>query len=183
MNRSLIKFITDFGPLLIFFIVYYKSDKNLITAIPPLIIATLIAVAIVYMLEKKIPYVPLLGALLISIFGGLTIFFKNPIFLYLKPTVINIIFAIVLFFGKVFFNRNFLKIFFEKSLKLEEIGWSKLLNRWIVFFIILALINELVWRTQTEEFWINFKVWGILSLTFIFTVFQVGLIQKYKKNE
>ena len=75
MNRSLIKFITDFGPLLIFFIVYYKSDKNLITAIPPLIIATLIAVAIVYMLEKKIPYVPLLGALLISIFGGLTIFF------------------------------------------------------------------------------------------------------------
>ena len=93
MNKSLIKFITDFGPLLIFFIVYYKSDKNLITAIPPLIIATLIAVAIVYMLEKKIPYVPLLGALLISIFGGLTIFFKNPIFLYLKPTVINIIFA------------------------------------------------------------------------------------------
>ena len=76
MNRSLIKFITDFGPLLIFFIVYYKSDKNLITAIPPLIIATLIAVAIVYMLEKKIPYVPLLGALLISIFGGLTIFLR-----------------------------------------------------------------------------------------------------------
>ena len=84
MNKSFVKFLTDFGPLLIFFGVYYKNDKNLIIAIPPLIIATLIAVFIVYILEKKIPYVPLIGALLISIFGGLTIFFNNPIFLYLN---------------------------------------------------------------------------------------------------
>ena len=80
MNKSFIKFLADFGPLLIFFTVYYKSDKNLISAIPPLIVATIIAVSIVYIMEKKIPYVPLIGAFLISIFGGLSIFFKNPIF-------------------------------------------------------------------------------------------------------
>ena len=84
MNKSLIKFLTDFGPLLIFFTVYYKSDKSLIAAIPPLIVATLIAVFVVYMIEKKVPYVPLIGAFIISIFGGLTIIFKNPIFIYLK---------------------------------------------------------------------------------------------------
>ena len=153
------------------------------TAIPPLIISTLIAVFIVYILEKKIPYIPLIGAVLISVFGGLTIFFKNPIFLYLKPTIINMIFAIVLWGGKMFSNKNLLKIFFQNSIKLEEIGWDKLMYRWVVFFIFLAILNEAVWRTQSEEFWVNFKVWGILPLTFIFTAFQVPLIQKYKKNE
>ena len=183
MNKSLIKFITDFSPLLIFFVVYYKSDKNLIIAIPPLIIATLIAVFIVYFLEKKIPYVPLVGAVIISVFGGLTIFFKNPVFLYLKPTIINILIAIILFGGKIIFNKNLLKVFLQKSIRLEKIGWDKLMYRWIAFFIFLAILNEAVWRTQSEEFWVNFKVWGILPLTFIFTAFQVPLIQKYKKNE
>ncbi len=183
MNKSFIKFVTDFGPLLIFFAVYYKSNKNLITAIPPLIIATLIAVAIVYILEKKIPYVPLVGAVLISVFGGLSIFFNNPIFLYLKPTIINIIFAIVLLIGKLIFKKNFLEVFFKGSIKLEILGWDKLLYRWVSFFIFLAILNEIVWRTQSEEIWVNFKVWGILPITFIFTLFQVPLIQKYKKNE
>ena len=92
MNKSLIKFITDFGPLLIFFIIYYNSGKNLKVAIPPLIIATIVAVVIVWFLEKKIPYVPLLGGILISLFGGLTIYFNNPVFIYMKPTIINILF-------------------------------------------------------------------------------------------
>ena len=111
MNKSFIKFLADFGPLLIFFIIYYKGGKNLIIAIPPLIVATLIAVIVIYFLEKKIPYVPLVGAILISVFGGLTIFFDNPIFIYLKPTVINILFAIGLLIGKLFFDKNFLKLF------------------------------------------------------------------------
>ena len=174
---------TDFGPLLIFFAVYYNGGKNLTTAIPPLIGATLLAVLIVYFLEKKIPYIPLVGAILISVFGGLTIFFNNPIFIYLKPTVINILFAIGLLLGKLFFNKNFLKLFFKGSIKLEEIGWNKLMYRWVFFFIFLAILNEIVWRTQTEEIWINFKVWGILPITFIFTAFQVPLIKKYKINE
>ena len=182
MNKSFIKFVADFGPLFIFFLVYYKSNKSLITAIPPLIVATLIAVAVIYIIEKKIPYVPLLGAFLISFFGGLSIFFKNPIFLYLKPTIINIIFGITLLIGRLFFNKNFLKLFFKKSINLNELGWDKLLFRWVFFFIFLAILNEIIWRTQTEEIWVNFKVWGILPLTLIFTIFQIPLIQKHKKD-
>ena len=182
MNKSFVKFLTDFGPLLIFFIAYYKSGNNLIVAIPPLIVATIIAIIIVYILEKRIPYIPLLGGLLISFFGGLTIYFQNPIFIYLKPTIINIVFAFTLFIGKVFFKKNFLKIFFKGSLKLEEIGWNKLMYRWIGFFIFLAILNEIVWRTQGQEAWVNFKVWGILSLTFVFTAFQIPLINKYKNE-
>ena len=180
MNKSLLKFITDFGPLLIFFTVYYKSGNNLQLAIPPLIIATLIAVIINYIAEKKIPYVPLVGGIIISIFGGLTLYFNNPIFLYMKPTIINIIFAFVLIFGKVLLKKNLLKVFFNNALQMDEIGWDKLNNRWVGFFIFLALINEAVWRTQTEVIWVNFKVWGILPLTFIFTAFQVPLINKHK---
>ena len=180
MNKSLLKFITDFGPLLIFFTVYYKSGNNLSIAIPPLIIATLIAVLISYIVEKKIPYLPLVGGIIISIFGGLTLYFNNPVFLYMKPTIINIIFAIALIFGKVFLNQNFLKFFFNNAIQMNEIGWDKLNYRWIIFFIFLALLNELVWRTQTEIIWVNFKVWGILPLTFVFTAFQIPLINKYK---
>ena len=183
MNKSFIKFATDFGPLLVFFIIYYRNDKDLVSAIPALIIATLIAICVIYMLEKRIPVLPLMGAILVCLFGGLTIFFDNPIFIYLKPTIINLIFAFALFFGKVVLNKNFLKKLFESSIKLEEAGWDKLIIRWIGFFIFLAILNEAVWRTQTEEFWINFKVWGILPLTFIFTAFQLPLIQKYKKSE
>ena len=183
MNKSFIKFATDFGPLLAFFIIYYKNDKDLVSAIPALIIATLIAICVIYMLEKRIPILPLMGAILVCLFGGLTIFFDNPIFIYLKPTIINLIFAFALFFGKVVLNKNFLKKLFESSIKLEEAGWDKLIIRWIGFFIFLAILKEAVWRTQTEEFWINFKVWGILPITFIFTAFQLPLIQKYKKSE
>ncbi len=183
MNKSFIKFATDFGPLLVFFIIYYRNDKDLVSAIPALIIATLIAICVIYMLEKRIPVLPLMGAILVCLFGGLTIFFNNPIFIYLKPTIINLIFAFALFFGKVVLNKNFLKKLFESSIKLEEAGWDKLIIRWIGFFIFLAILNEAVWRTQTEEFWINFKVWGILPITFIFTAFQLPLIQKYKKSE
>jgi intracellular septation protein len=180
VNKSLLKFITDFGPLLIFFTVYYKSGNNLSVAIPPLIVATLIAVLISYVVERKIPYLPLVGGIIISIFGGLTLYFNNPVFLYMKPTIINVIFAIVLLVGRTFFNKNLLKYFFQNAFQIDEIGWDKLNIRWMLFFIFLALINELVWRTQTEVVWVNFKVWGILPLTFIFTAFQIPLINKHK---
>jgi intracellular septation protein A len=180
VNKSLLKFITDFGPLLIFFVVYYKNENNLEIAIPPLIVATLISVAVVYYVEKKIPYLPLIGAILISLFGGLTLYFNNPIFLYIKPTIINMIFASVLIFGKIFFNVNFLKFFFKNAFQLDELGWNKLNYRWAYFFIFLALLNELVWRTQSEVLWVNFKVWGILPLTFIFTALQLPLNNKHK---
>ena len=122
MNKSFLKFITDFGPLLIFFTIYYKSGNNLTVAIPPLIIATLIAVVIMYFVEKKIPYVPLIGGIVISLFGGLTLYFNNPIFLYMKPTIVNIIFASILIISKIFFNKNFLKFFLQSAFQLNELA-------------------------------------------------------------
>ena len=183
MNKSFIKFLTDFGPLLIFFFYYYNSDKDLKVAIPPFIIATIIALIIVWLLEKKIPMIPLLGGILISVFGGLTIYFDNPVFIYVKPTIINILFGFVLLFGKYFTKEPLLKKIMGKSVALSDQGWKLLNNRWVFFFFSLAILNELVWRTQSEEFWVNFKVWGILPLTFIFTAFQVPLISKHKINE
>ena len=183
MNKSFVKFITDFGPLLVFLFFYYNSDKNLKNAIPPFIIATIISVAVVWFLEKKIPMIPLIGGILITLFGGLTIYFNNPIFIYIKPTIINIIFGLALLFGKFFTKEPILKKILEKSVMLTNEGWNILNKRWIFFFFSLAILNELVWRTQTEEFWVNFKVWGILPITFVFTAFQIPLINKHKINE
>ena len=180
MNKSFLKFLTDFGPLLIFFTIYYKSGNNLSAAIPPLIIATLIAVAIMYFVEKKIPYVPLIGAIVISLFGGLTLYFDNPIFIYMKPTIVNIIFAVILIVSNIYFNKNFLKLFLQTAFQLNDEGWKKLNFRWAYFFIFLAILNEIVWRTQPEATWVNFKVWGMLPITIIFTGMQVPLINKYK---
>jgi len=161
-------------------VVYSKSGKNLSTAIPPLIVATIIAVIISYIVEKKIPYVPLIGGIVISVFGGLTLYFDNPVFLYMKPTIINILFGLVLTFEKFFTKEHLMKKMLGKSISLSDEGWKILTIRWIFFFFLLALLNEYVWRTQTEEFWVNFKVWGILPITFIFTAFQVLIINRYK---
>ena len=183
LNKSFIKFATDFGPLAIFFFYYYNNDKNLTVAIPPFIVATLIALAIIWFLEKRVPMVPLIGGILISFFGGLTIYFDNPVFLYIKPTIINILFGLALLFGKYFTKEPVLKKIMGKTISLTDIGWELLNKRWIYFFFILAILNELVWRTQSEEFWVNFKVWGLLPITFVFTAFQVSLINKHKINE
>ena len=140
----------------------------------------IIAVALVYFIEKKIPYVPLIGAVVISLFGGLTLYFNNPIFIYMKPTIVNLIFAAILLISKSFFNRNFLKFFLQTAFQLNEEGWGKLNSRWAYFFIFLALLNEVVWRTQPEATWVNFKVWGMLPITIIFTAMQLPLINRYK---
>ena len=183
MNKSFLKFLTDFGPLIIFFYYYYDSGKDLKVAIPPFIIATIIALLIVWILEKKIPKMPLVGGILITLFGGLTIYFNNPVFIYIKPTIINILFGLALIFGRYFTNEPVLKKLMSKSISLTDEGWEILNKRWIYFFFALAILNELVWRTQSEEFWVNFKVWGLLPITFIFTAFQIGLINKHKINE
>ena len=183
MNKSFLKFLTDFGPLIIFFYFYYESEKNLKVAIPPFIVATIIALVVVWFLEKKIPKVPLISGILITLFGGLTLYFDNPVFIFIKPTIINILFGVTLIFGKYFSEEPILKKIMGKSVLLTNEGWEILNKRWIYFFFGLAVLNELVWRTQSEEFWVNFKVWGLLPITFIFTAFQIGLINKYKIDE
>ena len=186
MNKSLLKFITDFGPLLIFFFFYYDSNKDLKVAIPPFIIATIISLVVVWFLEKKIPMVPLLGGVLITFFGGLTIYFDNPVFIYIKPTIINLLFGLALLFGKYFTNEPILKKMLGKSIALTNEGWKILNLRWVYFFFGLAILNEIIWRTycpEQEYIWVNFKVWGILPITIIFTAFQISVINKYKLNE
>ena len=180
MNKPIIKFATDFGPLLIFFIIYFNGKNDLKLAIPPFIIATLISLIIIYFLEKRIPMVPLMSGILITFFGGLTLYFDNKIFFYMKPTIVNLLFATVLLFGKFFTQKPLLKIFFQSAFNLEDTGWKKLNYRWIGFFIFVAVLNEIVWRTQSESFWVNFKVWGLLPISFLFALSQFPLINKYK---
>ena len=179
MNRPLIKFIAEFGPILIFFIIYLSNDNDLKLAISPFIIATLIALVITYFLEKKIAMVPLTSGILIGLFGGLTLYFDNKIFFYMKPTIINLLFAGTLFFGQYVTKKNLLKIFFQNKLNLKNEGWKKLNYYWIYFFLFVAMLNEIVWRTQSELFWVNFKVWGLLPITILFTASTVPIIKKY----
>ena len=183
MYRPIIKLLADFGPLLLFFIIYFNNENDLKVAIPPFIIATLISLIVIYFLEKRIPMVPLTGGILITLFGGLTLYFDNKIFFYMKPTIINLLFAAVLFFGKFFTEKPLLKIFFQNAFNLKDEGWKKLNYRWISFFIFVAVLNEIVWRTQSEAFWVNFKVWGLLPISFLFGLSQFPLINKYKLKQ
>ena len=175
--KSISKLFIDIGPLAVFFIFYTRGDLQ--SAILPLMIATIISILFSYIIEKKLPIMPTVGAGIILIFGGLTIYFDNDIFFKMKPTIINILFGIILYAGQVF-NKPLLKYLLGATLKLQNEGWSILTKRWIGFFIALAILNEIVWRTQSEVFWVNFKVWGLLPISFIFAASQFPLINKYK---
>ncbi len=152
----------------------------MIQAILPLIIATVISIIIMYCFEKKISPMPIIGAVLVSVFGGLTIYFDNKVFFYMKPTIINILFALILIYGKFFLKKSLLQLLLENSIKLKDEGWKILTDRWIYFFVFLAFLNEMVWRTQSEEIWVQFKVFGILPITFVFTIFQIRIIEKFR---
>lgn len=178
--KSIYKLLIDIGPLAVFFIFYTKSGLQ--ASILPLMIATIIAVLFSYFLEKKIPIMPTVGAGIVLIFGGLTIYFDNEVFIKMKPTIINLIFAIILY-GGMLVKKPLLKILLGAALRLEEEGWRILTYRWIGFFIALAVLNEIVWRTQTTDIWVNFKVFGILPITFIFTMTQFPLIKKHQIDD
>ena len=175
--KSITKLLIDIGPLAVFFIFYSRSDLK--SAIIPFMIATIIAVLFSYIMEKKIPVMPTVGAFIILIFGGLTIYFDNEVFFKMKPTIINLLFALILYGGMVV-KKPLLKILLGAAIKLEDEGWKILTQRWIAFFIALAVLNEIVWRTQSTDIWVNFKVFGILPITFIFTMTQFPLIKKYQ---
>ena len=175
--KSVYKLLIDIGPLAIFFIFYNRSGLQ--ASILPFMLATVIAVLISYILEKKIPIMPTVGAAIVLLFGGLTIYFDNEVFFKMKPTIINLLFAIILY-GGILINKPLLKYLLGAALKLEERGWKILTQRWIGFFVALAILNEFVWRTQSTDVWVNFKVFGILPITFIFTMTQFPLIKKYQ---
>ena len=175
--KSFYKLLIDIGPLAVFFIFYTRSGLQ--ASILPFMVATVIAVLSSYILEKKIPIMPTVGAAIVLLFGGLTIYFDNDVFFKMKPTIINVLFAVILY-GGILINKPLLKYLLGAALKLEEAGWKILTQRWIGFFIALAVLNEIVWRTQSTDIWVNFKVFGILPITFIFTMTQFPLIKKYQ---
>ena len=175
--KPIYKILIDIGPLAVFFIFYTRSGLQ--ASILPLMIATVIAVLFSYILEKKIPIMPTVGAGIVLIFGGLTIYFDNEVFIKMKPTIINLVFAVILY-GGMLIKKPLLKILLGAALKLEDEGWRILTYRWIGFFIALAILNEIVWRTQSTDIWVNFKVFAILPITFIFTMTQFPLIKKYQ---
>ena len=178
--KSIYKLLIDIGPLAIFFIFYTKSGLQ--GSILPLMIATVIAVLFSYILEKKIPIMPTVGAGIVLIFGGLTIYFDNEVFFKMKPTIINLLFAIILYAG-VIIKKPLLKFLLGAALKLEDEGWKILTQRWIGFFIALAILNEIIWRTQSTDIWVNFKVFGIMPITFIFTLSQFSLIKRFQMKD
>ena len=175
--KSISKLFIDIGPLAVFFIFYTRSDLK--TAILPFMIATIISVLFSYIIEKKIPIMPTVGAAIILVFGGLTIYFDNDVFFKMKPTIINLLFAGILFTG-ILMNKPLLKYLLGGAIKLKEEGWLILTKRWIGFFISLAILNEIIWRTQSTDLWVNFKVFGILPITFIFTLTQFSIIKKFQ---
>ena len=180
MNKSLLKFLSNVGPLAIFLYIYYDSEKNLTTALPPLIIATILAVGLVWIVEKKIAFIPLIGGFFIALFGSLTIYFDNPIFIYMKPTIVNILIGLLLIFGGYFSKEPMLKKIIGDKVPMTIEGWKIFNNRWVVLVFFLALLNEIVWRTQSEEFWVNLKVWGSPVITAIFSFFQIKLVKKHR---
>ena len=175
--KSIFKLLIDIGPLAVFFVFYTRSDLK--TAILPFMIATIIAVLFSYIIEKKIPIMPTVGAVIVLFFGGLTIYFDNETFFKMKPTIINLLFAGILY-GGIILNKSLLRYLLGAALKLQDEGWDILTKRWIGFFIALAILNEIIWRTQTTDMWVNFKVFGILPITFIFTLTQFSTIKKYQ---
>ncbi len=190
MNPQALKLLFEVGPLAVFFIANYLSGSDFKIATASLMVATIISLSGSWGLLRKIPVMPLIGGALIMLFGGLTLYFDDRMYKMIQPTVVNIFFASVLLTG-LFFRKLFLKMLLEDNLKLQDEGWFKLTVRWSIFFLILAVLNEvfrypLTFSNLSEadksyywDLWLNFKVFGIFPLTLIFTISQFGLIQKY----
>ena len=173
---SLIKSLIEIIPLILFFIT--NAKYGIIFATKTFVITTLIALIVSYLYFKKVSTPLLITSFLVLIFGGLTIFFKDPTFIKLKPTIVYFLFSIFLLLGLVL-KKNFLQIYLSSLIKLNDIGWDILTKRWIFFFLAMALLNEIIWRNFSTDFWVSFKVFGFLPLTIIFTLLQQNLVKKY----
>jgi intracellular septation protein len=180
------KLALEMGPLVIFFLVNSYGDRwfgiaatqRLFLATGVFIIAVLVSLAVTWSLVRKLPVMPLVSAVVVTVFGGLTLVLHDELFIKLKPTIVNTLFGLVLLWG-VLTGRNLLKIVLDSVFDLTEEGWRRLTWRWSLFFFVLAALNEVVWRTQTTDFWVAFKVWGIMPLTMAFALAQMPLIMRH----
>jgi intracellular septation protein len=179
MNAKL-RFALDMGPLLVFFLCYRFA--GLMTATAALIVFTLVSLAITYVLEKRISPMPLVSGVAVAVFGGMTLWLHDELFIKMKPTLVNLLFAAILL-GGVFCKKPMLKYVLESAVQMKEEGWLVLSRRWGLFFIFLAGLNEIIWRNFPTDFWVNFKVFGMFTLTMAFMLSQIPLMKKYGVEE
>jgi intracellular septation protein len=202
--NPLLKLALELGPLLLFFFANAKpalfeplirpflpaaiasgERAGIFVATAVFMVAIIVALAISYAMTRRLPVMVLVSAVIVVVFGGATLVLQDELFIKLKPTIIYLLFAAVLFGGLVF-RKNFLAVVFDQMFHLTDEGWRKLTIRWTVFFLVLAVLNEIVWRTQSTDTWVTFKVFGVMPLTFVFAALQMPLLTKYdasKKDE
>ena len=175
--NPMLKLALDIGPLILFFAA--NARFGIYAATASFMVAIVVALGVSYTLTRHLPVMPLVTAVLVLIFGGLTLVLHDELFIKVKPTIIYLLFAGALL-GGLAFRKPLLGMVFDSVFNLTEEGWRKLTVRWAVFFLVLAVINEIVWRTQTTDFWVSFKLFGVVPLTMLFGALQVPLLNKYE---
>ncbi len=171
-----LKLALDFGPLVLFF--YANSRYDIFVATGTFMIAVLVALAISYAMTRHLPIMPVVTAIIVVVFGGLTLFLHDATFIKVKPTIIYALFGAILL-GGLFFGKSLLATVLDSMFELTDEGWRKLTLRWALFFFALAILNEIVWRNTSTNVWVDFKVFGVTPLTFLFGALQVPLLKKY----
>ncbi|MEO1749829.1 MAG: septation protein A, partial [Pseudomonadota bacterium] len=146
-------------------------------------VATAIALTLSWLLTRTIPRMPLISGIFVFVFGALTLWLQNDLFIKLKPTIVNTLFGTMLLVAWYGFKTSLLKYVFDAAFQIDEEGWAKLTVRWGLFFFFLAALNEVVWRNFSTDFWVAFKVWGTMPITIAFTLAQVPLLMKHSTEE
>ena len=184
MNENAPKWLkpaTEYGPLVVFFAAYY-AQKDLFVATAGLMIATAVSLVLSLVMTRRVPMMPLITAVIVGVFGGLTLLLNDDTFIKLKPTIVQALFAVILL-GGLAFGKPLLKPVMGSAWPMDEAGWRRLTLRFGLFFAAMAVLNEAVWRTQSEEFWVNFKVFGLMGLTFLFVLTQLPLMNRHALPE
>jgi intracellular septation protein len=174
--NPILKLVLDIGPLVLFFAA--NSKFGIFAATGAFMVAVLIALAVSYVLTRHIAIMPVVTAVIVLVFGGMTLFLHDDLFIKLKPTIIYVLFGGTLLAGLAL-DKPFLSILFDQMFHLTDEGWRKLTWRWALFFLALAIANEIVWRNASTDFWVSFKLFGVVPLTFLFGALQMPLINKY----
>jgi intracellular septation protein len=178
--NPILKLVLDIGPLVLFFAA--NARFGIFTATAAFMVAVLLALAVSYTMTRHIAIMPVVTAVVVLVFGSLTLILHNDLFIKLKPTIIYLLFGGTLL-GGLAFGKVLLGIVFDSVFNLTEEGWRKLTWRWALFFFALAALNEIVWRTQTTDFWVSFKLFGVVPLTLLFGMLQYPLLIKYSADK